>query len=56
MNQIMGRETKERWRILLLKWKQIEQQALSELSYQQLHSPIKDALLKIRIRMLMARL
>lgn len=39
-----------------VKWKQIEQQALSELSESQRQSTMKDALLKIRIRMLIARL
>lgn len=39
-----------------VKWKQIEQQALSELSESQRQSTMKDTLVKIRIRMLIARL
>jgi len=37
-----------------IKWKQIEQQALSELSESQRQSPIKDTLLKIKIRMIIS--
>ena len=39
-----------------VKWKQIEQQALSELSESQRQSTMCDTLVKIRIRMLIARL
>jgi hypothetical protein len=39
-----------------VKWKEIEQQALSELSESQRQSTMRDTLVKIRIRMIISKL